>query len=92
MGEGGLNFRDMRAFNLALLAKQVWRFSTDSFSLLYKVMKAKYLDGKDIMDGLLGRMPPLLGKALLLLVISLERGQLGELGMERMCLSFMIIE
>ena len=43
----GLGFKDLEAFNMALLAKQWWRLIQNEDSLSYKVMKAKYFLYRD---------------------------------------------
>ena len=40
--DGGMGFHDLRAFNLAMLAKQGWRMIQESDSLLYRCFKARY--------------------------------------------------
>ena len=39
---GGLGFKNLKCFNLALLAKQVWRLQLANDSLAFWVLKAKY--------------------------------------------------
>jgi len=49
----GMGFRDLYAFNLAMLAKQAWQLVQDNRSLFYKVYKACYFQlGMDSGGGL----------------------------------------
>ncbi|KAK6119349.1 hypothetical protein DH2020_046910 [Rehmannia glutinosa] len=54
---GGLGFRHLRAFNLALLSKQAWRILTCKSSLIARIFKAKYFPHSNILDSKLGHRP-----------------------------------
>jgi hypothetical protein len=47
--EGGMGFRDLHSFNLAMLAKQVWRLIDEPNSLCAQVLRAKYYPSGDIL-------------------------------------------
>ncbi|XP_021633044.1 uncharacterized mitochondrial protein AtMg00310-like [Manihot esculenta] len=53
-GDGDMGFRDLRCFNAALLGKQGWRILSDTNSLLYNVLRAKYFPSGDFMSASLG--------------------------------------
>ena len=48
--EGRMGFKDLRSFNLAILAKQGWRLLQDKSSLLYSYFKAKYFLRCDFLE------------------------------------------
>ena len=54
---GGMGFKQLKQFNLALLAKQGWRLQTCQNSLLYHVLKAKYFPTCDFLQAALGNNP-----------------------------------
>ena len=55
--EGEMGFRDLKAFNLALLAKQGWRIQQNPQSLVHRVFKAKYFTGSSFRVAQLGKSP-----------------------------------
>ena len=55
--QGGMGFRNLQAFNLALLAKQAWRILTNLSSLVARTLKAKYFHFCDILHANLGCSP-----------------------------------
>ncbi|KAL0298304.1 UNVERIFIED_CONTAM: putative mitochondrial protein [Sesamum radiatum] len=55
--DGGLGFLNLEAFNLALLAKQLWRLLTWPDCLVSKVLKAKYFPRNHLFDAKVGTRP-----------------------------------
>ncbi|KAE8667347.1 hypothetical protein F3Y22_tig00112411pilonHSYRG00033 [Hibiscus syriacus] len=51
---GGMGFRDLHMFNVALLGNQIWRFIHDENSLAFKVIKAKYFPNTSFFEARLG--------------------------------------
>ena len=48
--KGGMGFRDLRAFNLAMLARQGWRLMQEKESLFYKCFSARYFPRSYFLD------------------------------------------
>lgn len=55
--KGGMDFKDLSKFNLALLAKQGWKIITQWNCLFARVMKPKYIPKGDFMSAGLGSYP-----------------------------------
>ena len=54
---GDMGFRNLQAFNFALLAKQGWRILTNPTSLVARVYKAKYFSFEDVLHSRIGSNP-----------------------------------
>lgn len=48
--KGGMGFRNLHSFNLAILVKQGWRILKDDQSLLHKIYKARYFPHFSLFD------------------------------------------
>lgn len=55
--QGGMGFRNLQAFNLAMLAKQGWQLLTDSSSLIARIFKAKCYPYGDVPGAKVGNSP-----------------------------------
>ena len=54
---GVMSFKNLKLFNLALLAKQVWQLQMSQDSLVYRVLKAKYFPRSDFIHASIGNNP-----------------------------------
>lgn len=76
--EGGLGFRDLKEFNLALLGKQLWRLHDYPNSLLDRTLKRKYFPNSNVWNTPLGITRALRGEAFGVLDLSLRMALCGD--------------
>jgi hypothetical protein len=79
--KGGLGFRDMHLFNLAMLDKQGWRLHTNPSSLLSQCLKAKYYPHSDILQSQPGHNPSYTWRSIHQAVWALNKGNCWKIGM-----------
>jgi len=53
-----MSFKDLTAFNLAMLGKQAWKFMSEPHSLVSRIFKVRYFPNNSFMSASL--VPPLL--------------------------------
>ena len=75
-----MGFRDLHAFNLAMLAKQAWRLVKDNRSLFYKVYKARYFPHCSFMEAELGNNPSFVWRSLLAAREIIKEGSRWKVG------------
>ncbi|KAF5465338.1 hypothetical protein F2P56_015356 [Juglans regia] len=78
--DGGLGFRDLEGFNLALLAKQGWRVIHTPFSLVSQVLKAKYFQETSFMNAKLGQKPSYIWRSMLKARNLIDAGSYWRIG------------
>ncbi|CAN1225361.1 Putative ribonuclease H protein At1g65750 [Linum grandiflorum] len=77
---GGLGFRDIRSFNLALLGKQVWRLLSQPNSIVSRIYRAKYYPTGDILSAELGHRPSFVWRSLCESRCIIQRGYRWKIG------------
>jgi hypothetical protein len=77
---GGLGFRDIEIFNLAMLAKQAWRIMLDLNSLSSRLLKAVYYPNWELLDATLGSHPSQIWRSILDGVDVLKQGLVRRIG------------
>jgi hypothetical protein len=77
---GGMGFRDLVNFNLALLATQCWRLLKSPDSLTAKIIKAKYYPNSSILEANLGSEPSFAWRSIHSARSLLEKGLIWRIG------------
>jgi len=54
---GGMGFKNLKAFNMAMIGKQAWKLVTSPNSLVTKLLKAKYYPRSDYFGVAVGHNP-----------------------------------
>ena len=62
---GGMGFKSLKEFNLAMLAKQGWRLQQRQNSLTHHVLKSKYFPHYDFSQAMLGNNPSFMWRSLM---------------------------
>lgn len=78
--DGGMGFRDLESFNIALLTKQAWRITSNPDLLLSKILKAKYFPRSSFSLAELGERPSLTWHSILSTRPFLEAGLRRRIG------------
>ncbi|XP_016193039.1 uncharacterized protein LOC107633966 [Arachis ipaensis] len=78
----GLGFKDLKAFNLAMLEKQSWRILKKTDSLLHRVYKAKYFSYSPFMNAQIGQNPSWAWRSILEGRNVLEKGLNWQIGQD----------
>lgn len=62
---GGISFKQLHTFNVAMLGKQVWKLLTKLESFVDKVLKARYYSRTSINEAKLGHNPSFVWRSIL---------------------------
>ncbi|XP_060972201.1 uncharacterized protein LOC133038159 [Cannabis sativa] len=78
--QGGLGFRNLYDFNVALLGKQGWRLIVQPHSLVSRVFKAKYYPNGTFLSAELGGSPSFVWRSIMEAQLLLKKGAAIRVG------------
>jgi hypothetical protein len=78
--QGGMGFRDLHCFNLAMLAKQIWRLFIEPESLCAQVLRAKYYPYGDLLNTKLKKGASFTWQSLMAGMETFKRGYMWRVG------------
>ena len=62
---GGIGFKSLKEFNLAMLAKQGWQLQQKKNSLVYYALKSKYFPNYDFSQATVGSNPSFIWRSIM---------------------------
>ncbi|CAN1757082.1 Putative ribonuclease H protein At1g65750 [Linum perenne] len=77
---GGMGFRDLRSFNLAMLGKQGWKFQTQPDALVTRIFKARYFPRRDFLSAPKGNGPSYVWQSIRRSQQVIQRGSRWRIG------------
>lgn len=77
---GGMGFRNLHEFNIALLGKQGWRLVTNPNSMVVRIFKAKYFPVDRFLTTNLGAIPSFIWRSILSTQQILRQGRGRRVG------------
>ncbi|KAH9665893.1 putative reverse transcriptase/RNA-dependent DNA polymerase [Citrus sinensis] len=77
---GGLGFKQIHIFNVAMLGKQVWKLLTSPTSFVAKVLEARYFPRSSIFDANLGFNPSFIWRSIMAAKEVVIRGSRIQIG------------
>ncbi|CAN1846005.1 LINE-1 retrotransposable element ORF2 protein [Linum perenne] len=78
--DGGMGFKDLHAFNMAMVGKQGWKLMMDPDALVTKIFKAKYFPKEDFLSATLKSNPSFAWHSILSTQSLLHRGYRWRVG------------
>lgn len=78
--KGGMGFRDLQSFNLALLAKQVWRLLCEPESLCARVLRAKYYPDGNLLNAKMKKGSSFTWQSIMAGLDCFKRGSIWRVG------------
>lgn len=77
---GGLGFKDLRQFNVSMLAKQGWRLLNNVNPLVTSIMKARYYPNTDFLNAKLGANPSFMWRSIMASQDDVRQGSRKRIG------------
>lgn len=78
--QGGMGFRKLKDFNIALVGKQGWRLLTNENSLVSRMYKARYYPNNSFLTATVGKNPSYVWRSIMEAQVLLKKGAVRRIG------------